>query len=340
MKILSYAILILLMFTSPAFAGVNVSSPSNGEHVSSPFTLSASASNCSGQPVKTIGYSFDYNGDTTLVHETQIDIQISASVGTHTLHVKTWGAEGASCLTDVDIDVTSATDNVSSDSSVVPSSAISVSSLQTMGNWRAMHDGGTSGWSTGYMALLASPSHSGPSRRFVTNYSNGGGERYSISFGDDRTSTNFLWDGWVYLTNNSNHVANLEMDLDQTMPDGNTVVFGFQCDGYAGTWDYSENRGTATSPRGYWVRSQAACNPRSWKPYMWHHVQITYSRTDTGWITYKSVYLDGHESVLNAKVYGARALGWASSLTINFQVDGLGSGTNTVFLDDLTLKRW
>jgi hypothetical protein len=340
MKSFPYATLILLLFAAPAFAAINISSPSSGEHVGSPFTLSASSSDCQSQAVRTIGYSLDNSPDTTLFKgSTTLDTKVSESVGSHTVHVKTWNTSGAVCVAEVAIDVTDATDDAGTSS--VPSDAISTSSLQTLSNWNAVRDAATSGSASGYMSLVGSPSHSGPPRKFVTKYSNYGGERYSITFGDDRTSTNFLWDGWVYLTSSSSSIANLEMDLDQTMPNGQTVVFGFQCDGNYGTWDYSENLGSASNPKGYWKRSSAGCNPRSWKTDVWHHVQISYSRTDTGKITYKSVYLDGVEKVLNATVFGARAMGWGSGLTINFQVDGRsGSGSSTVYLDDLTLKRW
>ena len=115
---------------------------------------------------------------------------------------------------------------------------------------------------------------------------------------------------------------------------------GVQCDGYTGTWDYTENLGSATHPSGHWAHSSAACNPRSWSRDTWHHVQASYSRTSTGQVTYKSVYLDGVQHVLNHTVLGARADGWGPTMLTNFQVDGLGSGSNTVYLDDLTVYRW
>jgi hypothetical protein len=340
MKNFPYAILIPLVFAAPTFAAINISSPSSGEHVSSPFTLSASSSDCQSEAVRTIGYSLDNSPDTTLFEgNTTLDTKVSETVGSHTVHVKTWNTSGAVCVEEVAIDVTDATDNAATAS--VPSNALTTSSLQTLSNWVKVHDTSTSGKSTGSMSLVGSPEHSGPSRKFTTDYSDYGGERYSITFGDDRTSTNFLWDGWVYLTSSSSTIANLEMDLDQTMSNGQTVVFGFQCDGNNGTWDYSENLGSASKPVGHWKHSSAACNPRSWSKDTWHHVQISYSRTDTGKITYKSVYLDGVEKTLNATVSGARDLGWGSSLTINFQVDGRSTkGSSKVYLDDLTLKRW
>ena len=72
----------------------------------------------------------------------------------------------------------------------------------------------------------------------------------------------------------------------------------------------------------------------------WHHVQISYSRNSSGYVTYHSVWLDGSESQINATVPSAFALGWAPVLLTNFQIDGIGSGSNTVYLDKVTISRW
>jgi hypothetical protein len=339
MKLFLSPLLIASIIAVPAFASVNISSPSSGEHVTSPFTLSATSTSCSSHSVGTMGYSID-NGDTTQIHNTSFDEQVSAAVGTHTVHVKSWGSNGAVCVTDVSIDVTSATDNPATSSSTVPSDAVSVSSINTLGGWREAHDSGTNGSSSGAMSLVGSPTHSGASREFVGKYSGAAGERYSVSFADNTTSTEFFYDGWVYLTSSASHIGNLELDLNQTMPNGNTVFIGIQCDGYTGTWDYTENLGSASHPKGHWAHSKAACNPRSWSQDTWHHIQASYSRTSTGEITYKTIYMDGVAHTLNATVFGARASGWGPVLMTQFQIDSRDSSTITAYLDDLTIYRW
>jgi hypothetical protein len=325
---------------APAFASVSVSRPMNGEQIASPFTLSASASSCSSQPISAMGYSFDSSTNTTVFDKSSIDTQVSTTQGTHTLHVKSWGDKGASCVTDVSITVSVATGDVST--SIVPSGAASNSSLQTLG-WKQANDTGATGSSTGSMSLVGTPAHSGTARQFVTKYSNGGNERYYTSFSDDTAATNFLYDGWVYISGSTqSKLANLEMDLNQVMPNGQTVIFGFQCDGYNGTWDVTENAGSSpTKYVDHWIQSSAKCNPRSWSPNVWHHVQVEYSRTSTGVATYQAVWLDGVKSAINKTVNSAFALGWAPTIVSNFQVDGLGSsGSVTVYLDDLTVYRW
>jgi hypothetical protein len=339
MKSFTYSLLIALISSASAYAGVSISSPSSGEHVISPFTLSATSTSCSSQTVATMGYSID-TGDTTTINNTSFDEQVSATAGTHTIHVTSWGDSGAVCVTDVAVDVTSVTDNAAADTATVPSDAVSVSSLQKMGGWIEDHDSRTSGHSSGKMYLVGSPVHSGSSREFVGKYSGAGGERYAIAFGDNRTSTNFFYDGWIYLTSSASHISNLELDLNQTMPNGETVFMGIQCDGYTGTWDYTENLGSATHPKGHWAHSGSPCNPRSWTRDKWHHVQASFSRTSTGRVTYKTIYMDGVAHTLNHTVFAARSVGWGSSLMTQFQVDALNSSTITAYLDDLTIYRW
>ncbi len=340
MKFIFYPLMIVFVFTATAFA-VSITTPYNGEHVSSPFTLVASAATCSSLAVTAIGYSLDYGSTTMFKGKTNIDTTVSTSAGTHTVHVKAWNDKGQVCVADVGIDVTSVTDNATADPSIVPSTAVSVSGIQLLSNWKGVHDSGTGGWSSGSMSLVGSPAYSGVSRKFATSYSNYGGERYWVTFGDNTTSTNFFYDGWVYLTDSAIHIANLEFDLYQTMPNGQTVIFGVQCDGYSSTWDFTENLGTPTSPKGHWAHTGVWCNPRSWTRYKWHHVQMEYSRDNYGTITYKYVWFDGVQKSIWHTVLGAYAAGWSPTLLTNFQVDGLGSsGSQVVYLDDLTVKRW
>jgi hypothetical protein len=326
------------ILAGPAFASVTVSSPGSGADVSSPFTLSADATTCSSQNVAAMGYSFDSSSSTTIISGTSIQTSVTSSAGSHTLHVKAWGNQGASCVTDVPITVgaipvTSAL--------TIPSGAVSVSNIQALSNWSATNDSGGAGSSNGSTQIVGSPSLAGGTRQFVSNYSNAGDERYSASFGDDTTSTNFLYDAYVYLTSSSSKIANIEMDLNQTMANGQTVIFGFQCDGYSSTWDYTANNGTPTKPVDVWVRSGAYCNPRGWSINTWHHVQISYSRNSSGQVTYNTVYLDGLEEPINATVSSAFALGWGPVLLTNFEIDGLGSGGSaTAYLDNLTVYRW
>ncbi|MFZ0661577.1 MAG: hypothetical protein WAM66_02705 [Acidobacteriaceae bacterium] len=284
-----------------------------------------------------MGYSLDNSTSTTVVHNSIISAKVSSGTGSHTVHVKAWGNKGAVCVTDVAVHVTALTSNVLS----IPSTAVSVSTLQLLGNWVGESDGSASGHASGTTSIVGSPARTGGTRAFVTKYSNYGDMRYHVSFGDNTTSTNFFYDAWVYLTSSAASIGNIEMDLNQVMPNGQTVIYGVQCDGYTSTWDYTANTGTPQHPNDTWKHSKAYCNPRGWSKNIWHHVQIQYSRDSSGHVTYSSFWLDGHEFKINATVLSAFSLGWAPTLLTNFQVDGLGAGgSNTVYLSDLTIQRW
>jgi hypothetical protein len=336
-KLFSRALLLVFTAGLPAFAAVTVNSPSNGAEVPSPFSVSADASTCSSQPVSTIGYSLDNSTDTSTVSGSSLDVQVSAGPGSHTVHVKAWGNQGAACDTDIAFTVQAGVS-----ASVVPALALSVSSIESLSNWISVFDTATgSGGASGVTSIVSSPSQNGHAREFTTRFANSTGARFSVSFGDDETSTNFFYDGWVYLDNSSSKIANLELDMNQTMENGQTALFGFQCDGYTSTWDYTKNAGTPTAPKDQWVHSGAYCNPRSWSINTWHHVQVYYSRDEAGNITYHSVLLDGAQQDINATVNSAFALGWGPTLTTNLQVDGLGtSGSANVYLSNLIIYRW
>jgi hypothetical protein len=337
MKFSKKLILAILPFVSiaiPSFGSVIVNSPYNGSTVHSPFQLSAYTSLCSGQQVSATGYSLDSSTYTTIFKAPAITTNVSAAPGGHTLHVKAWGVSGAACDTDVAITVSS--------SSTVPSTSSSVSSIQTFGGWTAVHDGATSGSASGWSAITSSPSRSGAARKFAMNYSNYGGERYSTAFGDDESASNFILDTWVFIPGSNWGLKNLEVDLNQVLSGGQTVIYGMQCDGWSNTWDVAVNKGTTYRPWNTWAHTSAPCNVRNWSANTWHHVQLSYSRNDTGWITYKSVTLDGAAHPINMTVLGAYNLGWSPVLLVNVQLDGAtsGSGSASVIMDDLIVYRW
>ena len=331
-----FSLLFLPVLAAPAFAGVNINSPSNGNEVSSPFTVSANASTCSSQNVVSMAYSLDNDKDIAVVYTGSVQAKVSSATGAHTLHVKAWGNRGSVCVTDVALSVTTPTN-----SPVIPSNAVAVSGLQALPHWTGTTDLAGQGNSAGSTSITNSPAQSGSARQFKTTYINNGDHRYFVQFGDDTEAHNFLYDAWVYLNSSSSQISNLEMDMNQVMPNGQTVIFGIQCDGWTGTWDYTVNAGTPTHPSDQWVHAKAPCNVRTWSINKWHHIQITYSRDDYGNVTYRSVWLDNVRQDINATVPSAFALGWEPVLLTNFQVDGLGrSGSHTVYLDNLTVYRW
>jgi hypothetical protein len=359
MKPNPYVILALLAGTIPASA-ITVQTPANGAQVTSPFNLVASTSSCDFENAATMGYSVDngtttmvptsfsaslptregshimhLNGGVTTIVPTTISAFVVAGEGQHTLHVKCWGPYGAAGSMDVNITV------VPPDSTP-PSKVTVVSNIQSLTGWVWNHDPGTPGNSTGSSDTTATPSLSGNARQYSMSFTNSGGEIYHVSFGKDTAATHFIYSASIWLDDPSG-IANIEMDLNQVIANGDTVIFGFQCDGYSGTWDYTENLGTPTNPVDKWEHSNVACpDPKTWTPNMWHNVQVSYSRDDSGNVTYESVVLDGQQSDFVAVTGNAAfSLGWAPTLLTNFQIDGRGTtGSANVYVDNLTVTRW
>jgi len=328
--------LMIAMSTIPAIAQTTVSSPYNGEQVSSPFNLTTDSVTCSSLPVTAVGFSLDNSSYTAIFSGQRMNGPVSAPAGWHTVHVKAWNGSGGVCVTDVSINVTGGP------ASVVPSNAAKVGSLQTLGNWTAIHDGGTPGSSSGTTYLVGSPSLTGTARLFANQFNYFGGERYSAQFGDDSTAQNYFYDAWIYIAGSADGFNNLEFDLDQTMQNGLTVIMGFQCDSWTSRWDYAVNGGSPTKPWDTWLHSYSPCNVHTWGTNQWHHIQIYFSHDGSGWVTYHSVWLDGHEQDLNFRVFSGYQLGWRPSELTNFQIDGNSSGTTwgNVYLDEVTVSRW
>jgi hypothetical protein len=326
----------LFVCAAPALAHVVVASPHPSAKVISPFWLSAKAEPCSSQAISAMGYSFDNSTYTAIVPGDSVSLSVAAGVGAHVVHVKSWGVLGAACVSDVAITV--APSPVES----VPAHAKVAKELQLWTGWHAIHDTGAGpGISHGAMTLATKPALSGVARRFFTTYSNSAGERYYINFATESAPMHFLYDTWVYIASPSGDIANLEMDMNEVIRNGDTVIYGVQCDGYTNTWDYTTNAGSRKHYDDVWLHSKAWCNPREWSTNAWHHVQMTYSRNSAGDVTYHSIWLDGVEAEINETVPSAFSLGWGKCLLTNFQVDGLGGyGKATVYVDHMTVYRW
>lgn len=163
-----------------------------------------------------------------------------------------------------------------------------------------------------------------------------------MQFSDDTSAQNFFYDTWVYTAGDSNGFANLEFDTEQTMVNGQTVVMGFQCDSWSGTWDYARNAGSATSPNDTWGSffrlmqcSLLGCQPVASRAdlllarhFRKCHLPLRVARRNAA--EHRRYYLF------------RMALGWGPAILTQFQVDGNSSGTTwaNIYLDELTVKRW
>ena len=221
----------------------------------------------------------------------------------------------------------------------IPSNAVSTGDLNSFSRWTWTHDAGTPGTSTGSSTYpVSSPSMSGSAREFYVTYYDHGGERYHLSIGQN-TALHFVYDTYVYIDDTS-QLGNLEMDLNQVLPNGATIFLATQCSGYSKTWEYTY----VSSNKTHWHTSNLACNPKSWSSKTWHHVQIAEHLDSSGVVTHDWIGFDGNiQYFQNAVGYAGKYLNWQKGdLVLNLQPDGASSsnGAVKVYLDKLTVYKW
>ena len=225
-------------------------------------------------------------------------------------------------------------------SSRIPAIAIPALGLETSVAWKSDHDDQTRGWSTGstHFPIFPDGQNGLEGRQFVASYGNKGGERYHLTFGRDTAATHFVYEANVYLVDPA-QVANVEMDMNQVMSDGRTVIFGTQCSAHSKSWEYTYVDGGGT----HWRASNIHCNPHDWGMKKWHKVQIASHRDDGGNVTYDWIGFDGVDTDFqDATVFSAQALGWwPGELLLNFQIDGAQkTGIMDSYLNNLAVYRW
>jgi hypothetical protein len=219
----------------------------------------------------------------------------------------------------------------------VPSNATASSAIQLASNWIFEHDAATPGSSKGSTVFPATTPVYDDAREFYMEYSEHGGERWHVTIGNNSSAHNFALDTYVYFTDPS-QVGNLELDLNQVMPNGATAIYGTQCSSYSKTWEITYTNGSS-----HWRPSNVACNPKSWAPNTWHHIQIGFHRDDTGYVVHDWVNVDAtHSTFTNTGAAASDWLGWPKGvLLVNYQVDGvLSKGSITSFVHKMTIYSW
>jgi hypothetical protein len=212
-----------------------------------------------------------------------------------------------------------------------------VSDIESRSSWRCKHDEGTRGSSEAITALVDSPSRDGQARRFDVSWSANGGERCSPPLGVlDTTSTYYTYDVWWYITDLS-HVNNLEFDLNQVLPNRETIIYGTQCSFRLGRWKYTTREGG----KARWNTSNPTCSRREWTANSWHHLVLQFHRDASGVVTYDSVSLDGNVEAFNdASGPSNFALRWypPGLQVVNFQIGGDDSSHDTTaYLDSFSV---
>jgi hypothetical protein len=330
-------------------SNITIASPVNGARVTSTVWVRAHNVGCDSLAPVAFGYSID-NGSAYFPGVTPYDIDVTRQTigaGTHTIHFKSWTTKGicpvvsTSFLAGVSKPPVTPPPPVVTTPPVdeIPSNAIASSDLEGAANWEFNNDPGTPGTSRGSTLYPAITPSGDEAREFYATYSGRGGEIFHVSFAVDPNATHFVYDSYIYVVNPA-QIANIEMDMNQVMANGDTIIFGTQCSTYSKSWEYT----TAANGGPHWHPSNIPCNPETWIANSWHHVQIASHRDAAGVATYDWVNVDGtHSDFTNATGSSALTLGWQKGdLLLNFQLDGSSpdSSTMTAYLHKLTIYRW
>jgi hypothetical protein len=203
-----------------------------------------------------------------------------------------------------------------------------------------MHDGGTKGKSVGTTMYPASTTMYDDARMFYMTYTDHAGERWGNTFAHDFDATHFVLDTYIYLPNPSD-IWNLELDVNQVLPNGETIILSTQCAGVHGRWAYGY---TVDGRIDHWWDTDLKCNPAEWTANVWHHVQIGEHRNPDGTVTHDWVTLDGvYNAFQDATRISGKFIGWTPGhVNTQFQLEGSNaiSGTAKAYVHAFTVYRW
>lgn len=333
------AVPICALFCIQCFASdVTVGSPVNGARISSTVLIRAHNVGCDGHAPTSFGLSID-DAEGIVPGESAYDIDFMTPdipAGTHTLYFKSTTSRGPCPVASTTFTVD---EKVDASSPLIPANAISSGDLDGSSKWTEEHDGGTPGKSKGSTSYPAKAPTYGDAREFYMTYSDEAGERWSNTFTKDAEATHFVLDTYVLLPNPS-EVKNLELDINQVISDGETIILSTQCSGETGSWEYGDTVGK----HDHWKSTNIKCDPKNWTANVWHHVQIGEHRDDNGFVTHDWVTVDGNYNAFeNATLESAHFLDWgAGDINTQFQIEGAsaGSGSVTAYIHKFTVYRW
>lgn len=328
----SYAVAVCacvcLILGTHASAQIQVQSPGSSSSV--PVYLEANiTSTCGGKSVIALSYSVDSSPFYTLNTSDQINAyDYSILPGSHTIRYKAWTGGGSPCQ---ETDVQTTVGN-----NINPTVATKLDDASNS-DWQWVDDTGIKdGSASGTTELSSTESIDGQSREFQMTYSDGGGMRGSIDFGNSSTATYFVYDAYVYLADPSS-VQNVEMDTNQASTTGDDIwIFGLQCAFDVGYWEYTVNSGGDT-----WKPTSVPCS--RWSGSTWHHAQLAVHKDSSGNVHYDTITFDGITTAVNLTEDSYFSVSpWTPNvLVLNFQLDGEGSsGSITAYVDGLQELYW
>ena len=335
---ISTAILVLFI-TASAFAGVTVSSPSNGSTVGSSVKFVASASTSCSKGVASMGiYPQAYQLAYT-VEGDKLDTSLNFNSGTYDVAVQEWDNCGGSTKTMVKITV-----GTSSSSGKTFYNIHKASGWQGYGQQPPSYAdcNPCSGTTWSMKQGISSPALTGSS----TEYKIGGtkpnsdvlwlnhliGPFSSQGLTDASKSIvpklhSFTYDVYFFGSNLAQAAGALEFDINQYF-NGMGFIWGLECRMWSHQWALWD------SANKKWTSTSLPCNPKS---NTWNHLVYTVERTSSNQLLYKSITLNGVTEGVNRTFNHFSVSGWYG-LVVNYQLDGNSKQESyTTYVDKLNL---
>lgn len=326
-RVLQICVMFATASTLAAAGTITYSTPSNGQTVSSPIHVKASAS--SSTSIRYMNIYLDGNRVASSTGS-QIDKYLSSSTGSHRIVVQ--AKDNAGSIFQKAIYVTVSTTSSSSTSS---GSSKTFYNIEQMSKWSSCSAcagaGGSGPVASVYQTLgISSPSMDGNATKFTikgsTAYANG---LWWKQLGANSSAHRFTYDLYFYLKNPSAAQA-LEFDVNQSL-NGKKYIFGTECSiKGSGTWK-------VYSASSKWVNTGIPCSRPA--AYKWHHLIWEFERTSGGNVHFISFTLNGSKHYVN-KTYAPKSSS-ASEINVAFQMDGDKYMTDyDTWLDKVKLTYW
>jgi len=330
-------VVILTLVSASAFAGVTVTSPTNGSTVGSPAQFVGGAS--STFPITGIRIYVD-NVSVFSTSVSTFNTSLAMSAGARHVVTQAWDSTGAVFTTSMTVNVTSGgtpapTPTPAPGLPAPPSTAKVIGDIDQLTGWQSCSQCAGAGGSGPVAAFsqgqnVVSPSMDGRSSQFNIS----GSTPYSDALwwkqlGAINTTSNFKYDVYFYLTN-PNAAQALEFDVNQSNG-AHKFIFGTQCNIRNGAhWDVWG--GTS----GTWQNTGIACTVPA--AFTWHHLTWEFQRTTTNTI-FVGFTLDGVTHYVN-RSYPAIGSG-VNELNVAFQMDGdYAMHAYSTWIDKVSLTAW
>ncbi len=314
---------LVLIMASLCFAGVTVSSPTNGSTVSSPVHFVVSGS--------TDVYAMKIYVDNNIAYSINgryIDTYIALAAGSHYVVGQGWSTTGAIYKTPLTITVSS-----TSGTYTAPSGSYTYNNIDQATGWQSCGACAGIGGSGpvgrySYQQFVPSPSLDGASMAFYNCCAAWADALWWKQLGANAGASHFVYDLYFYVPHPELSQA-LEFDVNQSV-NGKKYIFGTQCALADGQWEVWNTAGN------YWVKTGIACS--SIPNYMWNHLTLEFQRVN-GQTYFVAVTLNGVKKYIN-RYYYAKSVS-SNELNVAFQMDLKGAGSGyTVWLDQVKLTVW